>query len=150
MNLTCTHLNCFVAGSLCKSPCLVYSNTTNLITLDPETSVFRSIVSGLKTAVAVEVHFRLGLVFWSTNDDTDPSDLSISRANIDGSNISTVIHLRGLCEGLSVDWMSYRLYWTDATHDKIEVANLDGTDRRELIDLGLDKPRGIAVDPHSR
>ena len=98
----------------------------------------------------MDVHFRLGLVFWSTNDATDLSDLTISRANIDGSNISTVIHLRGFCEGLSVDWMSSRLYWTDAAHDVIEVANLDGTGRRVLIDLGLDKPRGIAVDPHSR
>ena len=90
----------------------------------------------------MDVHFTLGLVFWS-----DVNNLTISRAKIDGSNISTIIHVKGICDGLAVEWMSNLLYWTDNTHDVIEVAQLDGSNRRVLISLGLDEPRGIALDP---
>ena len=108
------------------------------------TSASQPIISGLELAVAVDVHFDLGLVFWS-----DVRDKTITRANIDGSNVSTIIHTQGACDGLAVEWMSNLLYWTDTTHDIIEVSNLNGSNRRTLFSLGLHKPRGIALDPHS-
>ena len=92
----------------------------------------------------MDVHFDLGLVFWS-----DIRDKTISRANIDGSNVSTIIHVQGLCYGLAVEWMSNLLYWTNEYLDVIEVSNLNGSNKRTLFSLGLDKPRGIALDPHS-
>ena len=49
--------------------------------------------------------------------------------------------------GLAVDWVSRKLYWTDAGTDRIEVANLDGTMRTVLVYEGLDRPRDIIVDP---
>ena len=101
-------------------------------------------ISGLNAAVAVDVHFDLGLVFWS-----DAADKTISRANIDGSNASSIIHLQGECLGLAVEWVSNLLYWTDEYLDVIEVSNLNGINRRTLFSLGLDRPRGIALDPHS-
>ena len=115
-----------------------------MITIDPVTSASQPIISGLNIAVAVDVHFDLGLVFWS-----DMIDLTISRANIDGSNVSTIIDVQGVCDGLAVEWVSNLLYWTDTTHDIIEVSNLNGSNRRTLFSLGLHKPRGIALDPHS-
>ena len=92
----------------------------------------------------MDVHFDLGLVFWS-----DVADKTISQANIDGSNVSTIIHTPGVCDGLAVEWVSHLLYWTDTTYDIIEVSNLNGSNRRRLFSLGLDEPRGIALDPHS-
>ena len=49
--------------------------------------------------------------------------------------------------GLAVDWVTGKLYWTDAGTNRIEVSNLDGTMRALLIWEGLDKPRDIVVDP---
>jgi DNA-binding beta-propeller fold protein YncE len=49
--------------------------------------------------------------------------------------------------GLAVDWVTYKLYWTDAGTNRIEVSNLDGTMRALLVWEGLDKPRDIVVDP---
>ncbi len=49
--------------------------------------------------------------------------------------------------GLAIDWVSHKLYWTDAGTDRIEVSNLDGTMRTVLVWEGLDRPRDILVDP---
>jgi len=49
--------------------------------------------------------------------------------------------------GLAVDWLTRKLYWTEAVHRRIEVANLDATMRTILVWNGLDKPRDVAVHP---
>jgi DNA-binding beta-propeller fold protein YncE len=49
--------------------------------------------------------------------------------------------------GLAVDWVTSKLYWTDAGTNRIEVSNLDGSMRGLLVWEGLDKPRDIVVDP---
>ena len=46
-----------------------------------------------------------------------------------------------------MDWVTSKLYWTDAGTNRIEVANLDGSMRSLLIWDGLDRPRDIVVDP---
>ena len=50
-------------------------------------------------------------------------------------------------EGLAVDWINDKIYWTDSRLRHIEVANLDGMKRLALVANGLDKPRAIVVDP---
>ena len=49
--------------------------------------------------------------------------------------------------GLSVDWLTHKLYWTEAANHRIEVSNMDGSMRTVLVWSGLDKPRDIAVVP---
>ena len=39
-----------------------------------------------------------------------------------------------------------KIYWTEASTDKIARANLDGTGVEDLIVTGLDTPRGIGLD----
>ena len=51
--------------------------------------------------------------------------------------------------GLAVDWVSEKLYWTDAKTDKIEMSNLDGTMRKTIVEDNMDVPHAIAVDPVS-
>lgn len=49
--------------------------------------------------------------------------------------------------GLAIDWVTNKLYWTDAGTDRIEVANTDGSMRTVLIWENLDRPRDIVVEP---
>ena len=51
-------------------------------------------------------------------------------------------------DGLAVDWVAHNLYWSDTHYDHIEVARLDGSQRRVLINSSLDQPRAIALHPH--
>lgn len=54
-------------------------------------------------------------------------------------------------EGIAVDWVSRRLYWTDSSKDTIEVASLDDPKLRSVVVRGnLVNPRGIAVDPRAK
>ena len=142
LKISTTNLVHPVDADACGPPCIIVSNTTAVIALDPANGAYQPVVSGLSRAIAVDVHATEGLVFWS-----DVLEQTISRANIDGMNATTIIKVQGVCDGLAVEWMSNLLYWTDLTHDVIEVAQLDGSNRRVLISLGLDQPRGLVVDP---
>ncbi|KAL8185860.1 UNVERIFIED_CONTAM: hypothetical protein K2H54_059105 [Gekko kuhli] len=50
-------------------------------------------------------------------------------------------------EGLALDHLGRTIFWTDSQLDRIEVAKLDGSQRRVLFDTGLVNPRAIVADP---
>ncbi|XP_048254821.1 uncharacterized protein LOC124138972 isoform X1 [Haliotis rufescens] len=85
-----------------------------------------------------------GWLFWS---DISSRRKSIYRSRLDGTDVTVILRDVEECNGLSVDWISNHVYWTDAQKQTIEVANYDGSGRRILIGFDLDKPRGIVVDP---
>ena len=54
-------------------------------------------------------------------------------------------------DGLSVDWVNEKLYWTDATLKQIEVYDMQAGTRKVLISTGnTTSPRAIVVDPATR
>uniref|UniRef100_A0A8C1TDN1 Low density lipoprotein receptor-related protein 4 n=1 Tax=Cyprinus carpio TaxID=7962 RepID=A0A8C1TDN1_CYPCA len=77
-----------------------------------------------------------------TNDHTDVY------VPVPEFNMETVIS-QGLktTDGLAVDWVARNMYWTDTGRNTIEVAHLDGTSRKVLVNNSLDEPRAIAVFP---
>ncbi|KAL9960419.1 hypothetical protein ACROYT_G033874 [Oculina patagonica] len=128
-------------AALCSAPCLLVSNTSDIVAIDYKTGAVSPVISGLTRAVAMDVHFSLRYIFWS-----DVTEKNIKRFRIDVRSTTTIITGIGVCDGLAVDWRSSLLYWTDITYDKISVSDLDGNNQRTLINVGLDKPRGIALD----
>ena len=70
----------------------------------------------------------------------------ISRANINGSDVEDVI-ISGLntTDGIAVDSIGRKIYWTDAGKKRIEVATLDGKMRKVLVWDKLGEPRAIAL-----
>ena len=54
-----------------------------------------------------------------------------------------------IAEGLSVDWVNGKLYWTDDTLQRIEVYDTTSENRRVLIRTGT-RPLAIVVDPSTR
>ncbi|KAJ8019651.1 Low-density lipoprotein receptor-related protein 2 [Holothuria leucospilota] len=71
----------------------------------------------------------------------------IERFNTDGSSRETVVEEITAGEGLALDWVGRKLYWTDRTDDIIVVSELNGTHRMNLISENLFEPRGVAVHP---
>ncbi|KAG5887844.1 hypothetical protein JTB14_005610 [Gonioctena quinquepunctata] len=49
-------------------------------------------------------------------------------------------------EGLSVDWIGRKLYWIDRHSKNLEVAELDGTNRKTLK-ISIPDPRALVVHP---
>ncbi len=49
--------------------------------------------------------------------------------------------------GISVDWESRHVYWTDAQAQLIQVADYEGENRRVLLSADLQQPRGVFADP---
>ena len=47
--------------------------------------------------------------------------------------------------GLTIDYTTDRIFWTDAKHHVIESAHLDGSDRKKMISKGLPHPFAITV-----
>ena len=57
----------------------------------------------------------------------------------------------GIVDDIAVDWVSGKLYWTDAGWARIEAMDLDTLVRVEVLHTGTNTaPRGIAVDPARR
>ena len=52
-------------------------------------------------------------------------------------------------DGLAIDWITEKLYWTDSGLKTIEVCQLDGKHRKVLYYDMIDAPRGIALDPRN-
>uniref|UniRef100_A0A182NFC0 Nidogen n=1 Tax=Anopheles dirus TaxID=7168 RepID=A0A182NFC0_9DIPT len=86
-----------------------------------------------------------GRIYWS-----DIAAQQIVSAKYDGTDQKPFITKDIVSpEGVAVDWISRRLYWTDSAKDTIEVASLENPEQRTvLISKYLVNPRGIAVDPH--
>ena len=86
---------------------------------------------------------KRGFIFW-----TDRVEKSIKRSNMDGTDIKVIYNSTEECYGLAVDWNSLQLYGTDLTNDTIWVSDFEGRNRRMVISSDLDRPTGIALDPH--
>ena len=103
-----------------------------------------TVLTNLNSVEAVDVHVKLNLVYWS---ETRPN--AIKRLNVTSGKVEDILTDSNLGEidGLAVEWESDLIYWTDYTNERIQVAQLDGKNRRSLITSGIRLPKEIAVDP---
>ena len=50
-------------------------------------------------------------------------------------------------DGLAIDWLGDKLYWTDSETNRLEVSTLQGDHRKVLFWEDLDQPRAICLFP---
>ena len=71
---------------------------------------------------------------------------TVHRAGMDGSSPVTLVTGLGLPRGLTIDFASQRLYWTEFSGHKIKSSNLNGKDIQLFAQLPSgSQPWGIAV-----
>lgn len=102
-----------------------------------------------KNVVALDVDRVTSSLFWS-----DTTQDKIFRTQLEGSSgtsspsaaVEVVAYNLDTVEGLAVDEVNRKLYWTDAGRSSLEVAELDnGSYRKVLIWTAMDKPRGLVL-----
>ena len=127
---------------------LLFANRRDIrrIKLGSELLIHGEVVTGQIAAVAIDYDYDTGFIYW-----TDVVLGNIQRAVFDDDSRTIEVVVRGLKspEGLTVDWINKKLYWTDAGSDVIEVAEFNGRHRMTLITTGLGNPRAIVVHPIS-
>lgn len=73
----------------------------------------------------------------------------IERAYMDGEDRRTIIS-NGLSQpnGITIDYSTQKIYWSDSDLDKIEYSNYDGTERiiLESLDDGILHPFGLTIN----
>jgi Low-density lipoprotein receptor repeat class B len=67
----------------------------------------------------------------------------IERAAMDGTRNETLMEKLGRANGLTIDFMKSRLYWTALDTPAIESSDLSGMDRRTIIATEIQKPYGL-------
>lgn len=61
------------------------------------------------------------------------------------SDIASVLFLD--VEQMAIDWLTGNFYFVDRVNDRIFVCSRDGETCVTIIDLDLQNPKGIALDP---
>ena len=105
--------------------------------------VIPSLQFGLPGGVALAVGD--GKIYWTNWGFPE----GIQCANLDGSNVQTLVNTDDNPWDIALDAAGGKVYWTLGPisidgHGKIQRANLDGTDVETLV-WGLDSPRYIAL-----
>ena len=84
------------------------------------------------------------MVYWC-----EISEGNIYRASIGCKGRELVVSGLRSVEEVAIDWINRILYWCDSGSDTIEYSKMDGSNRRLLLNTGLDQPRGLVIDPLS-
>ncbi|XP_017755221.1 PREDICTED: nidogen-2 isoform X4 [Eufriesea mexicana] len=97
----------------------------------------------MQMAIAIDIDCTNGKAYSS-----DITGNRIIELTYNGSMAETFLPKLSSPEGLTVDWVSRNIFWTDSGKTTVEVANLETKKRKVLVSDGLVNPRGIAVHPY--
>ena len=92
---------------------------------------------------AIAVYPQQGIMFFSDWGTLSPG---IFRAEMDGSETMRIIDTRTVWpNGVAIDQAANRIYWSDAHHNILESADLNGGDRRVVLQDVVKHPFSVAV-----
>ncbi|XP_067141896.1 low-density lipoprotein receptor-related protein 2 isoform X5 [Centruroides vittatus] len=143
-----TYYERLIDGHSCKrrdneEPWLIFSNRYYLRNMSISGVHYNLIKMELRNVVAMDFDIREDRLYYC-----DVSNKTISRIFINGTGEESVIwqDANGL-EGMAIDWIGRKLYWLDRSSKHLHVAELNGRNRRVLINKGISDPRAIAIHP---
>ena len=133
-----------------------------VLSANPDGSDLQTLVSeGRKLPDGLAVDVAAGHLYWTNMGNPKANDGFISRSDLDGRNIATIIAPGGTFtpKQLQIDTRNHKLYWSDREGMRVMRANLDGSDIETLVDTsqgdsrpGTDPTKwcvGIAVDANA-
>src|SRR5215471_2918444 len=86
----------------------------------------------------IVVDAQAGFVYWTNMGKVSLDDGSIMRANLDGTNVTTIVPVGGTFtpKQLKLDREHHKLYWSDREGMRIMRANVDGSKIETLVVTG--------------
>ena len=123
---------------------LIFANRQDIRHLTFDSSDYTQLIPGQRGAIALDYDFKTKYIFW-----TDVMEENIKRARIEENpQVEVLVKINlNTPDGIAVDWINRKLYWTDTGIDMIEVADFNGTNRLVLVKTALEEPRAIVVHP---
>ena len=126
-------------------PTVYFSNRPDIRSVSLAGNNYSIAISRLKGVISFDFDIKNEYIYMA-----DAIDETIKRAKINKpSSVETILTNVHTPDGIAVDWITGKLYWTDTGYKTIEVADIDGKHNTDLINVGLYEPRAIAVDPHT-
>ncbi|XP_037071386.1 low-density lipoprotein receptor-related protein 6-like [Pollicipes pollicipes] len=131
-----------------QDPSLLFANRLDirLVNIQRPRTNSTVLTKGVHDAAALDFNFAKQEVCW-----IDISLEEIKCTSLDGPSRARrrrVITARMVNpDGLAIDWVTDKIYWTDSDTKIIEVASRSGANRRVLFWEQVDRPRAIALLP---
>ena len=116
-------------------------NTINSINLLAGKTASSVVVQDIGKVIVIAMDVEDNYIYWS-----DFWGGTIKRMDLQTNIKENVTKGVGKVGGIAIDWISKDIFWTNTRNNRIEMAKVDGSDRKILFDRDIDKPRGIAVD----
>ncbi|XP_071041955.1 low-density lipoprotein receptor-related protein 1B [Parasteatoda tepidariorum] len=126
---------------------LIFSNRKDIRLLDYDArrkNSSRILIKDLANVNFIDFYFENRTIFWA---DAGLEEIRSRQINDTKSNRSIVPIGAISPDGLAVDWLGKKLYWTDSKRNRIELCNLDGSFRKVLFWRDFDELRAIIVVP---
>ena len=97
----------------------------------------------LKNVVSMDYDYSASMLYFA-----DVGAKTIFKAKIGAPETKEPVinqNAKGL-EGIALDWINKKLYWVDRQTQHLNVAELDGRNRKSLV-TGIKDPRAIVLHP---
>ena len=130
-----------------------------VLSLNPDGSDERVVATNCRLPDGIVVDTAAGHIYWTNMGVPSQNDGSIERADIDGTNRTTIVPPGGTFtpKQLHLEKGSGKLYWSDREGMRVTRCNLDGLQLETLVQTDGGDPRpgpdqtkwcvGITVDP---
>ncbi|KAL0271000.1 UNVERIFIED_CONTAM: hypothetical protein PYX00_008246 [Menopon gallinae] len=124
-------------------PWLIFTNKYYVRNMSTDASTYNLVHKDLINVVALDYDYKDNKLYFC-----DVSAKTIFRSTIGGDDVKEPVirHDSHGLEGIAVDWVGRKLYWLDRHNKHLEVAELNGVNRKTLKS-GIADPRAIAVHP---
>lgn len=104
--------------------------------------VCSNILSNIDQPRGLALYPKDGLLFYTSWGENP----HIGRAGMDGSHQEAIIYEDiGWPNGIVVDVVLKRIYWSDAKHGRIETADFNGRDRKTIFSQNVQHPFSLAI-----
>ena len=100
----------------------------------------------VKNVMSLDFSSDKNLVYWSNKKEIKQLSLQTGISEVIPFHHNDVSYVP-FPEGIAVDWISGKLYWTDAKRDAIYVGDLRNGRRMTIVEGKIDSPKAIVVSP---